>query len=164
MVVTINFYVKNLDKRCVACRMGLITVIITWTAERTLLTGRRAPCWRPASRDLGSRPWPNSGRLLDPARSNVHVWMFLYYNRYWWHSTSILRRFQHLSNQEMTEQHVNPRFTGGGGGLSFLSFRAPPLVFLKHLLNQCRYHHQTCSTLSPNKFTYCVKILKSRVS
>ena len=46
-----------------------------------------------------------------------------------------------------------------GGGL----FRAPPLVFLRYLLNQCRYHHQTCSTLSPNNFTHCVKILKSRV-
>ena len=45
------------------------------------------------------------------------------------------------------------------GGL----FRAPPLVFLGYLLNQCRYHHQTCSTLSPNNFTHCVKILKSRV-
>ena len=46
-----------------------------------------------------------------------------------------------------------------GGGL----FRAPPpLVFLRYLLNQCRYHHQTCSTLSPNNFTHCVKILKSR--
>ena len=47
------------------------------------------------------------------------------------------------------------------GGL----FRAPPpLVFLRYLLNQCRYHHQTCSTLSPNNFTHCVKILRSRVS
>ena len=52
---------------------------------------------------------------------------------------------------------VNPRPTGGG------LFRAPPLVFLRYLLNQCRYHHQTCSTLSPNNFTHCVKILKSRV-
>ena len=51
----------------------------------------------------------------------------------------------------------NPRPTGGG------LFRAPPLVFLRYLLNQCRYHHQTCSTLSPNNFTHCVKILKSRV-
>ena len=49
---------------------------------------------------------------------------------------------------------------GGGGGL----FRAPPLVFLRYLLNRCRYHRQTCSTLSPNIFTHCVKILKSRVS
>ena len=47
---------------------------------------------------------------------------------------------------------------GGGAILS------PPLVFLRYLLNQCRYHHQTCSTLSPNNFTHCVKILKSRVS
>ena len=39
----------------------------------------------------------------------------------------------------------------------------PPLVFLRYLPNQCRYHHQTCSTLSPNNFTHCVKILKSRV-
>ena len=48
------------------------------------------------------------------------------------------------------------------GGL----FRAPPppIAFLRYLLNQCRYHHQTCSTLSPNIFTHCVKILKSRVS
>ena len=53
---------------------------------------------------------------------------------------------------------VNPRPTGGGG-----LFRAPPLVFLRYLLNQCRYHHQTCSTLSPNNFTHFVKILKSRV-
>ena len=45
------------------------------------------------------------------------------------------------------------------GGL----FRAPPLVFLRYLPNQCRYHHQTCSTLSPNNFTHCVRILKSRV-
>ena len=43
-------------------------------------------------------------------------------------------------------------------------FRAPPLVFLRYLLNRCRYHRQTCSTLSPNIFTHCVKILKSRVS
>ena len=53
----------------------------------------------------------------------------------------------------------NPRPTGGGG-----LFRAPPLVFLRYLLNRCRYHRQTCSTLSPNIFTHCVKILKSRVS
>ena len=53
---------------------------------------------------------------------------------------------------------VNPRPTGGG------LFRAPPLVFLRYLLNRCRYHRQTCSTLSPNIFTHCVKILKSRVS
>ena len=46
-----------------------------------------------------------------------------------------------------------------GGGY----FEPPPLVFLRYLLNQCRYHHQTCSTLSPNNFTHCVKILKSRV-
>ena len=52
----------------------------------------------------------------------------------------------------------NPRPTGGGG-----LFRAPPLVFLRYLPNQCSYHHQTCSTLSPNIFTHCVKILKSRV-
>ena len=57
------------------------------------------------------------------------------------------------------EQHLNPRPTGGG------LFRAPPpLVFLRYLLNRCRYHRQTCSTLSPNIFTHCVKILKSRVS
>ena len=54
---------------------------------------------------------------------------------------------------------VSPRPTGGGGAIS-----SPPLVFLRYLLNQCRYHHQTCSTLSPNIFTYFVKILKSRVS
>ena len=53
---------------------------------------------------------------------------------------------------------VNPRPTGGG------LFRAPPLVFLRYLLHRCRYHRQTCSTLSPNIFTHCVKILKSRVS
>ena len=53
---------------------------------------------------------------------------------------------------------LNPRPTGGGG-----YFEPPPLVFLRYLLNQCRYHHQTCSTLSPNNFTHCVKILKSRV-
>ena len=47
-----------------------------------------------------------------------------------------------------------------GGGL----FRAPPLVFLRYLLNWCRYHRQTCSTLPPNIFTHCVKILKFRVS
>ena len=47
-----------------------------------------------------------------------------------------------------------------GGGL----FRAPPLVFLRYLLNSYRYHRQTCSTLSPNIFTHCVKILKSRLS
>ena len=48
----------------------------------------------------------------------------------------------------------------GGGGY----FEPPPLVFLRYLLNRCRYHRQTCSTLSPNIFTHCVKILKSRVS
>ena len=53
---------------------------------------------------------------------------------------------------------VNPRPTGGGG-----LFRAPPLVFLRYLLNRCRYHRQTCSTLSPNIFTHFVKILNSRV-
>ena len=55
-------------------------------------------------------------------------------------------------------QLLNPRPTGGGG-----YFEPPPLVFLRYLLNQCRYHHQTCSTLSPNNFTHCIKILKSRV-
>ena len=44
----------------------------------------------------------------------------------------------------------NPRPTGGGGAISS---PPPPLVFLRYLLNQCRYHHQTCSTLSPNIFT-----------
>ena len=53
---------------------------------------------------------------------------------------------------------VNPRPTGGG------AISSPPLVFLRYLLNRCRYHRQTCSTLSPNIFTLCVKILKSRVS
>ena len=43
-------------------------------------------------------------------------------------------------------------------------FRAPPLVFLRYLLNRCMYHRQTCSTLSPYIFTHCVKNLKSRVS
>ena len=52
----------------------------------------------------------------------------------------------------------NPRPTGGG------AISSPPLVFLRYLLNRCRYHRQTCSTLSPNIFTDCVKILKSRVS
>ena len=61
----------------------------------------------------------------------------------------------HIANREAP---LNPRPTGGGG-----LFRAPPLVFLQYLLNQCMYHHQTCSTLSPNNFTHCVKILKSRV-
>ena len=51
----------------------------------------------------------------------------------------------------------------GGGAISSPP-PPPPLVFLRYLLNQCRYHHQTCSTLSPNIFTHCVKILKSRVS
>ena len=51
----------------------------------------------------------------------------------------------------------NPRPTGGG------AISSPPLVFLRYLLNQCRYHHHTCSTLSPNNLTHCVKILKSRV-
>ena len=55
--------------------------------------------------------------------------------------------------------YINPRPTGGGG-----YFEPPPLVFLRYLLNRCRYHRQTCSTLSPNIFTHCVKILKSRVS
>ena len=52
---------------------------------------------------------------------------------------------------------VNQRPTAGG------AISSPPLVFLRYLLNQCRYHDQTCSTLSPNIFTHCVKILKSRV-
>ena len=52
---------------------------------------------------------------------------------------------------------MNPRPTGGG------AISSPPLVFLRYILNQCRYHHQTCITLSPNIFTHCVKILKSRV-
>ena len=34
---------------------------------------------------------------------------------------------------------------------------------MRYLLNRCRYHHQTCSTLSPNNLTHGVKILKSRV-
>ena len=46
---------------------------------------------------------------------------------------------------------------------SAISSPSPPLVFLRYLLNQCMYHHQTCSTLSPNNFTHCVKILKFRV-
>ena len=45
----------------------------------------------------------------------------------------------------------------GGGAIS----SPPPSgVFLRYLLNQCRYHHQTCSTLSPNNFTHGVKIFK----
>ena len=52
---------------------------------------------------------------------------------------------------------INPRPTRG-------LFRAHTLVFLRYLLNQCRYHHQTCSTLSPNNFTHCAKMLRSRVS
>ena len=40
----------------------------------------------------------------------------------------------------------------------------PPLVFLRYLLNQCRYHHQTCSTRSLKNFTHCVKIWKVRVA
>ena len=47
----------------------------------------------------------------------------------------------------------NPRPTGG-------AILSPPLVFLRYLLTQCRYHHQCCSTLSPNNFTHCVKIFK----
>ena len=43
-------------------------------------------------------------------------------------------------------------------------FEPPFSFFLRYLLNQCRYHYQTGSTLSPNNFTHCVKILKSRVS
>ena len=46
------------------------------------------------------------------------------------------------------------------GGIS----SPPPLVFLRYLLNLCRYHYKTCSTLTPNIFTHCVKILKFRVS
>ena len=52
---------------------------------------------------------------------------------------------------------VNPLPTGG------VRFEPPLMVFLRYLLNQCRYHDQTCSTLSPNNFAHCVKILKSRV-
>ena len=48
----------------------------------------------------------------------------------------------------------------GGGAIS----SPPPLVFLRYLLNQCRYRHQTCSTLSPNISTHCVKIFNSRLS
>ena len=59
--------------------------------------------------------------------------------------------FGHIANT------FNPRPTGG-------AISSPPLVFLRYLLNRCRYHRQTCSTLSPNIFTHCVKILKSRVS
>ena len=49
-----------------------------------------------------------------------------------------------------------PRPTGvcvcvGGG------YFEPPLVFLRYLLNQCRHHHKTCSTLSRNNFTHCVQ-------
>ena len=47
---------------------------------------------------------------------------------------------------------INPRPTGGGG-----LFRAPPLVFLRYLLNWCRYYRQTCSTLSPNIFHIVLK-------
>ena len=60
------------------------------------------------------------------------------------------------SLKEDKDTIVHPRPTGG-------AISSPPLVFLRYLLNQCRYHHQTCSTLSPNIFTHCVKILKSRV-
>ena len=38
------------------------------------------------------------------------------------------------------DRQVNPRPTGG--------YFEPPLVFLRYHLNQCRYHRQTCSTLS----------------
>ena len=58
-----------------------------------------------------------------------------------------------------SQQKLLTRAPLGGGAIS-----SPPLVFLRYLLNRCRYHRQTCSTLSPNIFTHCVKILKSRVS
>ena len=68
-------------------------------------------------------------------------------------SCSIMRQMS-WNPMESIPLSIIPRPTGGG------LFRAPPLVFLRYLLNQCRYHHQTCSTLSPNNFTHCVKILK----
>ena len=72
----------------------------------------------------------------------------------------IVHNFSASPNRLANEQLTRAPLGGGGGGL----FRAlPPLVFLRFLLNQCRYHHQTCSTLSPNNFTHCVNILKSRV-
>ena len=75
-----------------------------------------------------------------------------------WSRYSIRCNVRRVSNEISPRPCVlNPRPTGGG------LFRAPPLVFLWYLLNQCRYLHQTCSTLSPNNFTHCVKILKSRV-
>ena len=79
-----------------------------------------------------------------------------------WRKISRLHRFYILVCLTTAElmSSLLTRAPLGGGGL----FRAPPLVFLRYLLNRCSYHRQTCSTLSPNIFTHCVKILKSRVS
>ena len=52
---------------------------------------------------------------------------------------------------DLRDDILNPCPTGGGG------YFEPPLVFLRYLLNQCKYHHQTCSTLSPSNSTHCVK-------
>ena len=71
----------------------------------------------------------------------------------------LFSQFATYNALQLTSIHqFNPRPTGGG------AISSPPLVFLEYLLNRCRYHRQTCSNLSPNIFTHCVKILKSRVS
>ena len=94
--------------------------------------------------------WPLSGPV-SPWRSILH-------------SELPPSRPQPYSPERAADEHPRwetnlTRAPLGGGAIS----SPPPLVFLRYLLNQCRYHHQTCSTLSPNNFTHGVKILKSRI-
>ena len=115
---------------------------------------QRGNCWLKC---VMLRAWPHGCRKrgggeagnafpINKSVVNVHteIWIF---------QCPSFRGYFHSSVDIL---HVLTRAPLGG-------YFEPPLVFLRYLLNRCRYHRQTCSTLSPNIFTHCVKILKFRV-
>ena len=110
--------------------------------ERVLLAMRGCTCsLRGCSRTLKTPNSPPLFIIMDSLRSYTKAYL------------------PSVKNRTGSFQRGLTRAPLGGGGY----FEPPPLVFLRYLLNQCRFHHQTCSTLSPNNFTHCVKLLKSRV-
>ena len=121
------------------------------------LPSRLAPEWAMQSSDS------KTSVLLVTRRSRWHPSLRSWVNRWplgsgQWPKIGQNATSPITSYLSKLESLFNPRPTGGGG------YFDPPLVFLRYLLKQFRYHHKTCSTLSPNNFTHCVKILKSRVS
>ena len=155
---------------CRCCKTGVVRT--RWYLETILR-------WVPTRYLIGFRNslkflTPNLNKMLsqkhfghDTAVPSLVLWWVIAWPDMKWRTVD--GRFF-----EGAEKIGIPKWDGNGGGQihSFCImltrwgglFRAPPLVFLRYLLNKCRYHHQTCSTLSPNIFTHCVKILKSRVS